>query len=178
MKRIISIMTALMVTAAMSFAVFGQEVSAAGPASISIDQAIAIALGNAKLTKGKVWYLEADYDGEDQVYELEFTKKKNRAEYDYEIDAFTGKILKKSIDYRYKAKRSGKKIGAKKAQKKVAKYLKMKTSVVRSGTCTYEPRKRGARYEVRFMTNNYNYECDVLARNGQIIEMDCESITR
>lgn len=178
MKRIVSIMTALMVAATMSFALFGQDIHAAGPAPIGIGQAKAIALGNAHLTSGKVRYFEAEYDGEDQVYELEFTKKKNRAEYDYEIDAFTGKILKKSIDYRYKAKRSGKKIGAKKATKKVAKYLKMKTSTVRSGTCTYEPRKRGARYEVRFMTNNYNYEVEVLARNGQIIEMDCESITR
>lgn len=64
---------------------------------ISKDKALSIALKNANLNKSDIIDIEIDYNYEDDynkyIYEISF--KNNKYEYDYEIDAKTGKILKK-----------------------------------------------------------------------------------
>ncbi len=75
----------------------GTDVSEAG---ISRDKAISIALSHAGFSASAVTELECEYDVErgKQLYEVSF--KNGRTEYDYEIDANTGDILKseKEID--------------------------------------------------------------------------------
>lgn len=68
------------------------ETSASGE-SITEDQAKAIALEHAGLTEADVSRLEVrrDFDDGRQEYDVEFHA--NRLEYEYEIDAVTGKIL-------------------------------------------------------------------------------------
>lgn len=72
----------------------------AEPVYISLDEAKAIALENAGLSADAVRFVEAKRDRDDGmvVYELEF--KANGIEYEYEIDAVSGKILEadKEID--------------------------------------------------------------------------------
>ena len=58
-----------------------------------------IALEHAGLTEGAVKNLRVEYDREDRQYEVEFTVK--RVEYDYEIDAANGQILKAEKDGLY-----------------------------------------------------------------------------
>lgn len=178
MKRLMTIMTALVVASAMCFTAIGEFSFASEQQAIGADKAKSIALSNAKLSTGKVRGMECDYDDEDGVYEIEFTKKKNRAEYDYEIHAFSGKILKKCVDYKYKAKRSNKKIGKKKAIKKVAKYSKISAKTIKKGTCKFKYKKRGSKYEIKFRKGDYKYEAEVLARNGKVIEWEYEYIGR
>lgn len=66
---------------------------------ISVDDAVKAALDHAGLKKDDIVMLEAEFDGDDDDdderekphYDIEF--KKNGVEYEYEIDAETGKII-------------------------------------------------------------------------------------
>lgn len=64
-------------------------------ASVSAERAKSIALANAGLSTGEITEFEIELDTDDgmAVYEIEFKAK--GFEYDYEIDAATGKILKR-----------------------------------------------------------------------------------
>ena len=177
MKKFMTLALALIVGATMSFVSFGEEASAAA-GNIGAAKAKSIALKNAKLTKGKVRAYKMEFDDEERVYEIEFIKKKNRAEYEYEIASTNGKILKKSVDYKYKKSRSKKKIGKVKARKKVAKFTKTKYSIVKRGTCKFDYERYGSTYDVKFKKGKYKYDCEVLARNGKVIEMSYEYIGR
>ena len=63
---------------------------------ISKEEAQRIALEHAGLNQGAVKNLRVEYDREDNHYDVEFIVK--RMEYEYEIDASTGKILKAEKD--------------------------------------------------------------------------------
>lgn len=67
-------------------------------ADIGVQGAQAAALSHAGLSESQVTGLKADYDYDDGIakYEVEF--KYNGYEYEYEIDAATGTILKSEID--------------------------------------------------------------------------------
>lgn len=164
MRRIALLITAIVLAMTMSVPAFA--------ASVDKDGAIKIALKNAKLTKSQVKYLDAEYDSEDGRYEVEFTKKKNGAEYDYEITKKSGKIKEKSVEYKYTRNKSHDKIGKKKARKKVAKFSGISYKVVASGTCTYKYEDRQGEYKVRFRHNGKKYEYEVQAPTGKIMEYE------
>ncbi|MDI9591249.1 MAG: PepSY domain-containing protein [Acidobacteriota bacterium] len=65
---------------------------------ISRSKAINIALGDAKLRRGQVRGLETEIDHEDgkRVYEVEWVK--GAYEYEYDIDAYTGKVLDRDVE--------------------------------------------------------------------------------
>ena len=67
---------------------------------ISSEQALNAALEHANLTKSSVDYIkkiEMDYERGRKVYEIEFYK--GGMEYEYEVDAVTGSILKAKKDW-------------------------------------------------------------------------------
>ena len=132
--------------------------------------ALNIALKNSKLKKSQVKLIETGYENDENTYEVEFTKKKNGAEYNYEIAADTGKIIEKSVEYRVKRNSSHKKIGKTAARKKVAKFLGISYKTVKAGTGYYEYDDGKGVYEVRFTKGSRNYECEVLAPTGKILE--------
>lgn len=72
--------------------------SAAAAERITLDRAKQIAVADAQLDIRNVQFTKAELDRENgvQVYEIEFIK--DRTEYEYSIDARTGKILEHSID--------------------------------------------------------------------------------
>ena len=67
-------------------------------ARITVDKAKKVALKDAGLSQSDVTFVKAELERENGrwVYEVEFYTEKHK-EYDYEIDAYTGKIL--SFDY-------------------------------------------------------------------------------
>ena len=147
-------------------------VSFAG-SSISESQAISKALKNAGLSRSKVKYLETEY--EHGKYEIEFTKKSNGAEYSYEYSK-SGRLLEKSIDFRYKRNSSTEKIGKTAARKKAAKFTGIKLSTVKKGSCYYEYDDGKGTYEVKFTKGNYKYEVEILAPTGKVIDYSKEYI--
>lgn len=164
MKRVLALMMAVIILAAAGNTAYAAK-------KISASKAKSIALKDAGLKKSKVRGLEAEFD--DGKYEVEFTRKSNKAEYEYEISK-KGRVLEKSVDYVYKHDSSTKKIGKEAARKKVSAFSGTKLSTIKKGTCTYEyddddDHPEGV-YEVKFKKGNYRYEYEVLAPTGKIIE--------
>lgn len=67
--------------------------------TITAEEAKAIALADAGISESSVSYIKAKLDKDNgiYIYEVEFTY--NRVEYDYEINASTGTIIEKDVDY-------------------------------------------------------------------------------
>ena len=170
MKKIMTIMLALLMTFAMSITAFAD--------SITEDAAVEKALANAKLKASEVKRLEAEFDDEDNVFEVDFTRKSNKAEYDYEISAENGKILEKSVEYKYKRNKSKKKIGKEAAIRKVAEFSGISYKTISKGTCKYKYSHRQGVYKIKFKTKNHRYEYEVLAPNGKIIEYEWKVIKK
>ena len=164
-KIILSLITALAVVMTMSISAFAATLN-------NGDEALQKALDNAKVKKSQVKRIEIEYDGDDGVYEVEFTVKKNGKHFEYDISADSGKIVKKSVEYKFKKNRSHKKIGKKAARKKVAKLSGVSYKVIKTGTCKYEYDDGKGVYEVKFSNNGRRYECEVLAPTGKIIEYE------
>ena len=170
MKKMRTILIAMVMVFAMSFSAFAD--------SITQDDAVNKALGNVKLTKSDVTRLEAEFDDDDNVFEVEFIKKSNKAEYSYEIAADSGKINEKSVEYKYKKTSSKKKIGKKAAMKKVAKFSGISYKTISKGTCRYKYSKKGSKYTIKFRTKSRKYEYEVLAPTGKIVEFDWELLKK
>ena len=168
MKKIgILIMTLIMIIAmsTTSFA-FG----------ISASQAEKTALKSAHLSKSKVRSLEVEKDDNGKIFEVEFIRKSNKAEYEFKICASNGRIIKKNIDYKYKPVKSDKKIGKKAAMKKVARSAHVKYSVVRKGRCKIEKTGKEWKYEISFKKGKYKFEYDIGGMNA--VQLDENLILR
>ena len=166
MKKIMTIMLALLMTFAMSITAFAD--------SITEDAAVEKALANAKLKASEVKRLESEFDDDDNTYEVDFTRKSNKAEYDYEISASNGKILEKSVDYNRTKVYGKKKLTKSEAIAKAAKFSGFKKSVVKSGYIQLEKEDGEWVYEISFERKGYEYNYDVHARTGKILEYSKE----
>ena len=176
MKRSMRIAVAMFAAIAM---VMVMSVSAfADGAMISEKAALNKALKNVGLKKTQVKYIDVELDDDEDVYEVEFTKKKNSAEYSFDVDAYAGKILEKSVDYKYTRNSSHKKIGKTAALKKVAKFSGISYKTVKSGSCYYDYDDGKGVYEIKFKKGSRKYECEVLAPTGKVIEYSWEVIGR
>ncbi len=170
MRRLTTIVLALMMVMAMSASVF-----AAGTTSKTAEKT---ALRNAKLSKGQVYGLRVKYDREDREYDVEFRNRKNKAKYSYGIAAGDGKIIEKSIEYQLRRNSSREKIGRAAAYRAAAKASGVKLATVKSGICRYEYDDGEGTYEVRFRSGRYRYEIEMLAPNGKIKEISWEMTGR
>ena len=166
MKKI-SIMKKISVMIMTMVMIAGMSSVSLAASNIGSDGAIKKALKSAGVTRSEVRGLECESD--DGKYEIEFTKKSNKAEYDFEISK-SGRILEKSVDYKYKHNYSSKKIGKKAARKKVARAANTSVSVIKKGSCWYERDDGEGRYEVQFTKGKYSYDYELLAPTGKIIE--------
>lgn len=164
MKKLLSMIIAALMVFTMTMPAYAK--------SISKKEALNKALANAHQTKTTVKWIEVELDDDTGNYEVEFTVKKNKKKYEYEISHSTGKILEKSINYHVSVPRKGKKIGKNAAIKKVAKYTGIKVSIIKKGRCTYDDHK----YEVKFKKGKKKYEVDVVARTGKIKEYEWKII--
>lgn len=175
MKRKVNMLVALVAMIAM---VMTMNVSVFAAGISSNDSALKKALNNAGLKKSQVMYVEVEFDSDDNTYEVEFTKKSNGKEFSYEISASSGKILEKSVEYKYKRNSSHDKIGKAAARKKVAKFSGISLKTIKSGTCRYDYDDGKGTYEIKFTKGNRRYDYEVLAPTGKIIEYEWKLIKR
>lgn len=151
------------------------NVSVIGNAStskyISIDEVKNIVFKDSKVDFKNVNNLEIEFDYDDgvMVYDVEFYYDNN--EYDYEIDAITGKILDKEVDYskyennNYLSKDKIKEIVLKKAN--VSKYYDYDIDFEFKGGVSV--------YEVEFETDEKEYEFELDAKTGKIINYEVKN---
>ena len=166
----------------------GPPIVVSGSASqsgyIGLDAAKSAALSHAGVSASDATFVEAEYDYDDgrMVYEVEFHVK--GIEYDYEIDAQTGAVVK------YKSEQNGTNTGSSgSASANTGSYIG--ESAAKSAALTYAGVKesdttycnawleyddgRAECYEVEFMVGSTRYECKVALTSATVIECEQEN---
>ena len=165
---------------------------AANNSYIGVEKAKAIALKDAGVSN--VTFVKVKLDTEDgvTVYDVEFYK--GNVEYDYEIDAKTGKILEKDTDienYTIPTKQTTKQAANKNNTKNNVKnttnnaYIgveKAKAIALRDaglGSATFTKAKLDTDddikiYDIEFRSGNMEYDYEIDAKTGTILEKDAE----
>lgn len=159
---------------------------------IGVEKAKSIALKDAGVSN--VTFVKAKLDTEDgvKVYDVEFYK--GNVEYDYEIDAKTGKILEKDTDienYTIPTKQTTKQAANKNNTKNNVKnttnnaYIgveKAKAIALKDaglGSATFTKAKLDTDdgikiYDIEFRSGNMEYDYEIDAKTGTILEKDAE----
>ena len=165
---------------------------AANNSYIGVEKAKSIALKDAGVSN--VTFVKAKLDTEDgvKVYDVEFYK--GNVEYDYEIDAKTGKILEKDTDienYTIPTKQTTKQAVNKNNTKNNVKnttnnaYIgveKAKAIALKDaglGSATFTKAKLDTDdgikiYDIEFRSGNMEYDYEIDAKTGTILEKDAE----
>lgn len=147
----------------------------------SIDEAAAkqIALDHAGVSEGDTAFLmsKSDYDDGVAVYEVEFYVASTNTEYDYEIDATTGEI--RSYDYdaeNYSGTQSA--TGETKAEAEIRQIAldKVPGATDKDIQLTLDRDDGKLRYEGKIIYDGTEYEFEIDAYSGAILEWDAESV--
>ena len=142
-----------------------------------------IALDDAGLKESEVTFTKTKLDNDDgrEIYDVEFHTEKK--EYEYEIDAKTGKIVNKSVENRENDNNNNNNntdtdtqlIGKTKAKKIALDDAGLKESEV-TFTEVYLDRDDGVQYyNVDFYTSTKEYDYEIHAVSGKILERDIEN---
>ena len=156
---------------------------------IGLERAKAIALGNAGLSAASVTFTEAKPDFDDGVpnYDLDFYTATH--EYDYEIDAQTGAIMDKSVEVNEHAVRETKPaataaptaaateaargfIGVDRAKSIALGHAGVSASSVSFSKAKLDDDDGRGVYEIEFYVGNTEYDYEIDAHSGGIIEYD------
>ncbi len=157
-------------------------VSSTGRASdrayIGSEQALSIALTAAGLTESEIVHpeIEMDYEHGRMIYDVEF--KAGGREYDCEIDALTGEILKAETEPAHEdhaaASASAALLSAEKARDIALKHAGVASSDVRSWDCDLDDEHGRKVYEVEFQAGNTEYDYEIDAVSGEILQSNAE----
>lgn len=146
---------------------------------LTADQALEIALKDAALTKEQIHDLdvELDNDGGAVHYDVDF--EVNDKDYDYEIDAESGNILKKDVPKAPAAaptssssssSSSSKNIGRTKARDIALKHAGLSASQVRDLEVELDKEGGKSHYDVDFEKDGYDYDYEIDAESGKILK--------
>lgn len=165
-------------------------------AVIGIEKAKQIAIKNAGVSVSSVRFDDQEYDEEEQVYEFEFYS--NGTEYEYDIDAYTGKILsveketkvKSSVETKQtepkkdkatvnmkqknKPQKHSDVIGKEKALSIALSHAGLSRSDVNIDEIELDEDDGVKLYEVEFESGSFEYEYEIHARNGKILDYEVE----
>lgn len=177
--RVISVLFILgamsLTTLSAPFSAFADTVKS----TIGTQKAKTIALNDAKVKSSNARFVTAKLDREDGrvVYDVEFYA--GNKEYDYEIDAYTGRILGKDTDIEYVAPKTVSKkqqgnIGIEKAKNIALNDAKVKSSNARFVTAKLDTEDDRKVYEVEFYVGNKEYDYVIDAGTGRILEKDTD----
>ncbi len=145
---------------------------------ISKNKAKTIALLDAGVKKSAATFTKAKLDTDNgiKVYDLEFLTSKK--EYDYEINAKSGKILERKVK-KFKINKSGKKaIG-----KNKAKTIALKDAGVKKSAAIFTKavldRDDGVKiYDIKFKTSAKKFEYEIAAKSGAIFSKESKIIKK
>ena len=129
-----------------------------------------VSASNATFTKAKL-----DYDDGISVYDIEFYTSTH--EYEYEINASTGKIISKDLEaFKTDSSNIGGAsfIGVDKAKSIAAKHAGLSVSTVTFSKAKLEKDDGYTVYEIEFYYNGIEYEYTINATSGSIMEYDSE----
>ncbi|MDO5095240.1 MAG: PepSY domain-containing protein [Peptostreptococcaceae bacterium] len=144
---------------------------------ISASRAKKIALRDAGLKEKDVTFVKVQLEYEDgrQEYDVEFYR--GNVEYDYEIDARSGRILEKDQDIEnftipQKPAKPAKLISASKAKKIALRHAGLRERDVTFVKVQLDYDNGIQVYDVEFYHGNYEYDYEIDARSGRILDVD------
>ncbi len=141
------------------------------PSQITKDKALSIALKDAGLKKADARDLEIELDREKGVlfYDISFEHGKN--DYDYDINAKTGKII--SVD-KPNATSSKATVTKEKAKETALNHAGLKANAISRYEVELEKDDGVWKYEISFRSGGYEYDYTINAENGKIIKHEKE----
>lgn len=141
---------------------------------ISIDDAKAAALAHVGATADKAVFEDAEFDRDDSVphYDIEFYY--NNKEYDFEVDAETGKILLMTSNKfaPEAANNSTGYITAQQAKEKALAHAGVKAADAKFVKAELDRDNGVPKYEIEFKSGNYEYEYDIQAETGTVLNYE------
>lgn len=145
--------------------------------NIGKTKAKSIALKHADLKSSDVTFTKAKLDSDDgkTIYEIEFYK--DNQEYDYDIDAKSGQILKYDYENNEPQKstsKSAKNIGKTKAKSIALAHAGLKSSDVTFTKTKLDSDDGVSTYEVEFYKDNQEYDYTIHAKTGIILDYSYE----
>ncbi|MDY3025819.1 MAG: PepSY domain-containing protein [Candidatus Faecivicinus sp.] len=147
---------------------------------ITRDKARSIALADAGLSASDVTFTKSKLDREDGVlvYEIEFVT--SSAEYEYEINAASGKIVEKKVESHKTAQgnqsSSSAYIGVDQAKRIALKHAGLSDATFTKAKLENDDGNRV--YEIEFRKDGVEYEYEIDAVTGSILEYDVEQDER
>lgn len=136
-------------------------------------------LKHAKVKKKAVKkWTKVKLDTEDgiKVYEVEFRTSTHK--YDYEINAYSGKVLEYSKKKISAKSSSAKSVSSAKAEQYALKHAKVSKSKVKSIKTETERKKGNKIFEIKFTTSTHKYEYEISAKNGEILSYEKKRIKK
>lgn len=157
---------------------------------ISSAEAKKIALSNAGISASKATFKKVKLEKDDGIYEYEIEFFANSQEYDYTINAATGKILEKDIDsvHEHTTEEQTTKFNSTTAPKPTsgfisigkAKAIALSHAGLLESEVTFKKVKLDRddgvfEYEVEFQKGIFEYEYSINAKDGSIIDFEKET---
>lgn len=148
---------------------------------ISLEDAKAAALADAGVTASDVVFTKekSDYENGIAVYELEFYAQ--NAQYEYEINAVTGSVYSKDVDWHHANEGHGHHdkneqdfIGAQEAKAIALAQEGFAEGDVTLLTCEFDYDDGIAVYEIEFYKDGREYEVTVSALDGAVLSYDMD----
>lgn len=156
----------------------GGNSSAGNSTTLTESEATAVALEHAGVSEADVTYMQVKLDRDDGqlVYDVEFYA--GNTEYDYEINATTGKII--SYDHDFESftpqPRSDAQISLDEAKQIALSHAGVDAAGATFKTAKLDQDDGRAEYEIEFVSGTMEYEYEILASDGSILKYDAESI--
>ncbi|MCD7839286.1 MAG: PepSY domain-containing protein [Erysipelotrichaceae bacterium] len=149
---------------------------------MTVDEAKEVALKDANVTDATMEDVQLDYDDGVQVYDVDFTS--DGIEYDYEINAQTGEIIKRETKIvatttTTNTTTTDTTTTTSTITKDKAKSIAMNHAGVTSVSnyTIKEDTEDGAKvYEIEFTSGNYEYDYTIRVSDGKILDVDKEKV--
>ena len=151
--------------------------TASGKAYLGEEKAYQAALKHAGISAGKVTSYQSELDFEDGkvVYEVEFLS--GGVEYEYDVDASTGEVLKYSQESKASApaeKTQGADVSESKAKSIALKHAGVKESAAAFTKVKLDTDDGRLVYEIEFYADGVEYDYDIDAKSGDIVKYSSE----
>ena len=146
---------------------------------ISLAKAKSIALKNAKVDSSDAKFVKGKLDKDDGRYEYEIEFISGGKEYEYTIDAKSGKILEKDVETVNEPTAATTETGSKLISLAKAKSIALKNAKVDNSDAKFVKGKLDRddgryEYEIEFISGGKEYEYTIDAKSGKILEKDVE----
>lgn len=150
---------------------------------IGLEAAKRVALEHAGLKEEEVGFAHTKLELEDGIwqYDVEFYQDSTRTEYDYDIDALTGKILSFDHDAEYYPQGTGGdsptgdgQITGDKAKEIALEYAGVAEEEAQFLEVSYDYDDGRAEFEIEWHVRRTEYSCDVDAVTGEVLSFEKE----